>query len=59
MMLEDHRVLWKSKGVHRREFNDISMWLGVLVCSSKRSGVQEMDEQISTDVEKDCETCIS
>jgi len=35
--LENHRVLWKSKGVQKREFNDISRWLGVLVYSLKRS----------------------
>ena len=34
--MEDHKVLQKNKRVHKRELNDISEWLGVLVYSLKR-----------------------
>jgi len=50
-------MLQKSKRVYKEEFNNISGWLGVLVCNLKRT--RKSDEQISMDVKKDHGTWIS
>jgi len=50
-------MLQKSKRVYKGEFNNISGWLGVLVCNLKRT--RKSDEQISMDVKKDHGTWIS
>ena len=50
-------MLQKSKRIYKEEFNNISGWLGVLVCNLKRT--RKSDEQISMDVKKDHGTWIS
>ena len=40
---EDHRVLQRSKGVQKSEFNNILRWLGILVCNLKCYNLKSLE----------------
>ncbi len=55
IILEDFKrpkILWKSKKVWKRKFNNISRQLEVLVYSFKGSEYKKLDKQMSVDIKR-------